>query len=117
MSPLVLALFLVNGEARLQVIRQGSGMVLGAGMEPEAAGAIAPRLVDGPLEEIPPEALSDELRHQAELHQFNLALDPPIQLGETSRNALDHQDVNFKPRIVQQSSKFGVRQFLADGPV
>jgi hypothetical protein len=31
--------FLVNGETRLQVVRQGSGVVLGAGMEPEAPGA------------------------------------------------------------------------------
>src|SRR5262249_46165877 len=39
-SPLVLDLFLVDGEARLQVVRQGSGVVLGVGVQPEAPGAV-----------------------------------------------------------------------------
>src|SRR5262245_42572693 len=74
LSPLVLHLFLVDDEARLQVVRQGSGVVLVAGVQPEAPGLVAPRPVDGPLEEIPPQALADELRQQPELHQFDLAL-------------------------------------------
>src|SRR5262249_13815401 len=100
-SPLVLDLFLVDGEARLQVIRQGSRVVLGAGVQPEAPGTVAPRLVDGPLEEIPPQALADELRPQAELHQLDLAFGAPVQLGEARRDALDQQDVDFEPGVVQ----------------
>src|SRR6202011_5943886 len=91
-------------------------MVLGAGMEPEAPGAIAPRLVDGPLKEIPPQALADEYRHQAELYQFNVFLDSPVQFGKPSRDALGHQDVDFEPGIVQEGRKVGVRELLAAGP-
>src|SRR5260370_20127796 len=100
LSPLVLDLFLVDGEACLQVVRQGSRVVLGAGMEPEAPGAVAPRLVDGPLEEMPPQALADEFRHQAELHQFDLAFHTPVQLGKASRDAIGHQDVDFQRGVV-----------------
>src|SRR5262245_61950508 len=84
-SPLFFDLFLVDSEARLQVFRQGSRVVLGAGVQPEAPGLVAPRPVDGPLEEIPPQALADELRHQPELHQFDLAFGAPVQLGKARR--------------------------------
>src|SRR6516165_2386912 len=87
-SPLVLDLFLVAGEARLLVVGQRSQVVLGAGVQPEAPGMVAPRLVDGPLEEIPPQALADEFRHQSELDQFDLALGAPVQLGKAGRAAV-----------------------------
>src|SRR5262249_59324336 len=75
--PSPLHLFLVDGKARLQVVRQGGRVVLGAGVQPEALGSVAPRSVDGPLEEIPSQALADELRQHPELHQFDLGLHPP----------------------------------------
>src|SRR5262249_41948924 len=113
----LLDLFLVDGEPRLQVVRQGSRMGLGAGMQPGATGTVAPRLVDGPLEEIPSQPLPDEFRHQPKLHQFDFSVDPPVQLGKTSRDAIDRQEVNFEPGIVQEGGEFGVREFLAAGPV
>src|SRR5262245_4107011 len=115
--PLVLDLFLVDGEACFQVVRQGGRVVLGAGVQPVAPGAIAPRLVDGPLEKVPPHALADEFGHQAELNQFDLALGAPVQLGKASRYAIGHQDVDFEPGVVQQGGEFGVGELLAARPV
>jgi hypothetical protein len=46
------------------------------------------------LEEIRPQPLADELGHEAELYQFDLAVDPPVQLGKASWDAIGHQDVD-----------------------
>src|SRR5579875_3030140 len=92
-------------------------MILGAGMEPQAPGAAAPHLVDGPLEKIPPQALPDVFWHQPELHQFNVTFDPPVQLSKASRDTLGHQNVDFEPGVVEQGSQFGVGELLAAGPV
>jgi hypothetical protein len=86
-------------------------------MEPEAPGAIAPRLVDGPLEKIAPQALADELWHEPELHQLDLTFRAPIQLGETCRDTVGHQDVDFELGVVQESGEFGVRELLTAGPI
>src|SRR5262249_23640369 len=61
--------------------------------------------------------LPNELRHQSKIHQLDLSLDAPVQLGKTSRDPIDRQDVDFDPGIAYQGSKFGVREFLAAGPV
>jgi hypothetical protein len=49
--------------------------------------------------------LADKLGHQAELHQLNLPVDPPVQLGKASWNTISHQDVDFDPRIVKDRSE------------
>jgi len=116
-SLIVLDLFLVDGEPRLQVIGQGHRMVLGAGVQPQAAGVVTPGRVDGPLEEILPQALADELRHQAELRQFDLPLLPPVQLGKAGRDAIDRQDVNFVPGVGKDGREFGVGHLFPAGPV
>src|SRR5262249_55342685 len=95
-SPLILDRFLVNSETRLQVVGQGSRVIFGVGMEPETPGAVGPRLVDGPLEKKPSQALPDVFGHQPELRQFDLTLDPPVQLSKARRDALGHQDVDFE---------------------
>jgi hypothetical protein len=33
------------------------------------------------------------------------------------RNAVGDQDVDFEPEVLQQGSKFGVREFVAAGPI
>src|SRR5262245_32695508 len=106
-SPLVLDPFPVDGEARLQVVRQGRRVVLGAGVQPEAPGAVAPRPVAGPPEEVSPQPVADELWHQPELHEFDLALDPPVQLGKASPDAIGHEDVDFEPGVAQEGGEFG----------
>src|SRR6266851_8755343 len=92
-------------------------MILSVGMEPEAPGLVVPGCVDGPLEKVPPKPLADEFGHQAKLDQFDLALDPPVQLRKPSRHALDYQDVDFEPGVVQEGGEFCIRKLLAAGPV
>src|SRR5262245_66474243 len=48
--PLVLDLFLVDGEARFQVVRPGGRAVRGSGVPPVAPAAIAPRVADRPTD-------------------------------------------------------------------
>src|SRR5579871_2748496 len=86
-------------------------------MQPEAPGLVAPRFVDGPLEEIAPQASANELRHEAKLHQFNLAVNSAVQFGKASGDAVSHQDVNFESGVVQEGTKVGVCKLLAAGPV
>jgi hypothetical protein len=52
-------------------------------MEPEPPGPVAPGFVDGPLQELPAQALVDELRHQAELDEFDVVRVAPVQLGKS----------------------------------
>src|SRR2546425_679092 len=104
-SSMFLQFFLVDGEARFQVIRQGSRMVQGACVQPEAFGRVTPCSSDGPLEKISAQTLANEFGHQAELDQFNFAFDPSIQLGKAGRDAIRHQNVNLDPGIVKDSRK------------
>ena len=92
---------LVYGKSPLPVGWQGSRVVLGADMKPKAPGSVAPCLVDGPLEKVPPQALANEFRHQSKLHQFDFAFAAPVQLGNASGYAVGHQDVDFEPGIMQ----------------
>jgi hypothetical protein len=46
-----------------------------------------------------------------------IAFRASAQFGEPWRNSIDHQDVNFEPGIVEESSEFGVRELRAAGPV
>jgi hypothetical protein len=88
-SPLLFHLFLVNGETSLQVVWQGSRMVLGVGVKPQALGAVAPGFFDRPLKEIPAQAFADELRSQSELNNLNHAFDTPIKLDKPRWDALE----------------------------
>jgi hypothetical protein len=71
-----------------------------------------PSLLDGPLKEIPTQALANERRHQSKLHQFDLALDPPVQHGKASRDALGHQDVDFEPGSFNRAASSASESFL-----
>ncbi len=46
-------------------------MIVGAGVQPEAAGAVAHGFADDPLQKVSPETATDEFRHKAELLQFD----------------------------------------------
>src|SRR5215471_2569976 len=52
---------------------------------------------------------------KTELRQCNLTFDPPIQLSKARRDAIGHEDVDFKPGIVQQGGEFGIRELLEAG--
>ena len=75
-------------EPRLQVVGQGGCVIQSAGVQPESFRIVAPSFVDGPLQEPFAKPLSDELGHQAELHQLNLMRLAAIQLGEPSGRAI-----------------------------
>src|SRR5947209_14290485 len=103
-------LFLVQIETSVAVIGQRGGMIQRAGMQPEPAGLVAPGLVHRPLEEPFAQTLPDEFGHQTELGQFDLAGDPPVQFGKARRRAVDVQNVNLVPRVIQDRSEFGIRE-------
>ena len=46
-------------------------MIQSAGVEPKPPRLVAPHFINGPLQEPLSQPLSDEVGHQAELHQFN----------------------------------------------
>ncbi len=106
-------LLLVDRESGLLVIRQGNGVVESASVQPESSRAVVPGFVDSPPEEVFAEALADELGHQSKLHQLDLALDPPVQFGETGRDALDMQDVNLVSGVVDDAGLRGRREAVA----
>src|SRR5262249_55595521 len=60
-------LLLEQLEPALEVVGQGGGMIQSAGVQPESLRFVAPRLVDGPLQEPFPQPLADEIRRQTEL--------------------------------------------------
>ena len=92
-------------------------MIERAGVQPEPLRLVATFSVDGPLEEELAKALADELGHQAELHQLDLAFLPPIQLREAGRHALDMQDVNLVLGIVNYRRELLVGQLPATEPL
>jgi hypothetical protein len=92
-------------------------MIQRAGMKPESLGLIAPGFVDCPLQKILAEALTDELRHQAKLDQFDFVVVAPVQLGKARRRAFDMQDVDLVERIVDEGGKLGIRKAGSKKPI
>src|SRR5262245_47674714 len=56
-----LPLFFVHREATLDVIGQRVGVILGAGVQPEALRTVAPGALDRPPQKVPAQSLADEL--------------------------------------------------------
>ena len=69
-------------------------MVQRAGVQPETARLIAPRLVDRPFQEVLPQSLADELGHEAELYDFDFALAASVQFRKAGGDPVDVKDVD-----------------------
>jgi hypothetical protein len=92
-------------------------MVFSARVQPEPFGGIAEGLVDRPLQEVFPQALADEFRHEAELHQFDLVGNATVQLGETGGHPLDEEHMHLFPRILNEPCQVGVGMLSTTRPV
>src|SRR6516165_5321739 len=94
---------LIQHESGLPIVRQGVGMIQGAGVQPEPLWPVAPGFVDAPLQEPFPEALADEFTDQPELGQLDLIRLASVQLGKPSGPAIDVQDVQLVAGIGENS--------------
>src|SRR5262249_14800988 len=110
-------LLLEQHEPRLRVIRQGGGVIQGAGVQPEALRLVAPGLVDGPLQKPFAQPLADEIREQAKLDQLNLMRRTAIQLSEASGRATHVQDVQLMAWIAEEGGQRLLRHFSATQPM
>src|SRR4051812_44678797 len=86
-------------------------------MQPEWLRPVGPGLVDGPLQEPSAKPLTDEIGHQAELGQLDLIRLAAIQLGKSSRRAIDVQDVQLISWVADDGGKGLIRQFPATQPM
>src|SRR6202451_56057 len=109
--------FLEDGKSGLQVVRQRNRMIVATSVQPQALRLVAPRLIDGPQQEILAEPLPDELRSEPELNDFDLAFHASVELAEPSRNAVNVEDMHFVLRIPTAGRQFGVAQPLAAPPI
>src|SRR5262249_48151860 len=110
-------LLLEQDESRLEVARQGGGMIKSAGVQPESLRLVAPGPVDGPLQEPAAKTLADILRHQAELDHLDLIRSAAVQLGEAGGRALDVQDMQLIPGIAEDGGERLIRHLAATQPV
>lgn len=92
-------------------------MVQSARVKPEAFWIASPHVVDSPLEKPCSQSLADVVRHQTELHQFNLIGSTTVELGKASRRSIDVQDMHFIQRVTKDSGQFVVGEFSAAKPV
>ena len=78
---------------------------------------VAPRPVDGPLQEILAQPLADEFRDESELNDLDLVFFATIEFGEAAGNAVDMQHVDFIFRIVNDGRQRVITQSLATSPI
>ena len=98
-------LFLELYESGLLVGRHGSGMIQRAGLQPEPVRLVAPRFLDGPLQEPPSQPSPDEVGHQTELNQLHLLGLPDLPLCKLLRRTLQVTRIfNFVQTLVEATT-------------
>src|ERR1700712_2680363 len=108
-------------EAGADIAAQGTRMVGGAGVDPDRAATLRAQLeahlrpgrLDGGAEEGLTDAPADQMRHQAEIADVDLAAETAVELEEAARLALVIQHVQMDLGVGQQGRDLRVGRHAA----
>ena len=107
-------LFSIADKPCLLIHGEGCRVIQRAGVQPESLRGVGPHPVDDRLEEPCPQSLTNELRQQTELNQFDFIWITTIEFSKASRQPIDMEHMHFSQWIVQDRSPV-VRRTSFDG--
>src|SRR5438876_12091714 len=87
-----IGLFVEGPEPPGEIVREGGGIVQGAGVEPDAAGARGPGALDSLGQQMLAIAAPDEIRKQAEIGDLDRSIRGGLELEESGGGGVDSQE-------------------------